>query len=862
MTVPAQTPNIGLNFGWETGDDDWGGPVNWNWLLLDVVSVPFAKSITLTVPPTSPEEGDRYIIPAGATGVWANKTGRIAYFASGQWLYFQPKKGWYQRVFDTHKTYVWNGVEWEHYLDSITPEMMAQINAAVAAGEDAVEAAASTAADRAAVHEDRLAVDAARQAVDTAAAQVSSDKTATVSAKNTAVAAASDAAASKQSASESAVITVQKAQEAAASAGSASTSAGNASASAGQAVTARDAAVTAKVDLFNRYYGPLSADPATRPDGNPVQAGDEYTNTTTGKRRYYNGAAWDNLTGVASADLAAVDGASLVGAATYAQLRAYTGSATKLDLLDGGKVIRTGTDADNGGTVFKDGLNRSWERVINDGTVHLDWFLPEDYDPNTMSCNNAANAAWLFCVARKFNLYHGPRRYRIIGESSFPYGRTNGLAPSSLTNYGGIKIYGAGQATILETDSIDGADVIQLNGADNLEVCHFTVRSYITGTAAGSNGVSVTGGFDRLLIHDIWPTNLAFVDKTTYIDGGKSLSIQTPVSGQTVKCGTLKAWNIFAKGCVYGAGIELDLVAASAMPTSIEIEVVADSCREAVVVSAGEATSALSGDWQSGIKIKAVAINCMSDVILSRAHGVDIDCTVVTTKTDAERLLSPTGSKWKATDTVADVVGLKCAYAHDSKISIHGNKGYCSYKALIGGSTAGYSGLSGETQGCKINVDLSGTASVTDVGAIDSGGNVTSQCVISTSGDTSAPAAEHYAPSRGNLIISGNTQMLNDLLIQGALKFTYSDGKTVYAEIGYDDESVTVKQTLGSSANLRPFRVLKNDGATVMAVRNDGGLCFSLESANSVSGALKVLPIYNASSGAFEGYAPVYTTKT
>lgn len=381
MTVPAQTPNIGLNFGWETGDDDWGGPVNWNWLLLDVVSVPFAKSITLTVPPTSPEDGDRYIIPAGATGVWANKVGRIAYFASGQWLYFQPKKGWYQRVFDTHKTYVWNGTEWEYYLDSITPEMMAQINAAVAAGEDAVAAAANTAADRAAVHEDRLAVDAARQAVDTAAAQVSSDKTATVSAKNTAVAAANDAAASKQSASESAVITVQKAQEAAASAGSASTSASNAATSAGQAVTARDAAVGAKVDLFNRYYGPLSSDPATRPDGNPVQAGDEYTNTTTGKRRYYNGAEWDNLTGVATADLAAVDGAALVGVATYAQLRAYTGDATRIQIggrqnyFDGGHgiAVRTGSAADNDGTVWKDGLGRSWVRQYS-GEPDVRWF--------------------------------------------------------------------------------------------------------------------------------------------------------------------------------------------------------------------------------------------------------------------------------------------------------------------------------------------------------------------------------------------------------------------------------------------------------------------------------------------------------
>lgn len=311
MTIPEQTPNVGLNFGWETGDDNWGGPVNWNWLLLDVVNVPFAKSITQTTPPTSPENGDRYIIPAGATGAWANKVGRIAYYASNQWLYFQPKKGWYQRVWDTRKTYVWNGTAWEYYLDSITPEMMSQINAAVAAGEDAVEAAASTAADRAAVHQDRVAVDAARQAVDTNAAQVASDKSAAVSARVAAVAAANDAAVSRQNASESAVIASQRAQEATASASAASASASNASSSAGVATAARDEVIPAKNAYFNRYYGPLASDPTTRPDGSALQKGDEYYSTTDNKRKVWNGSAWEWFNGVSDLDLSASDGSAL-----------------------------------------------------------------------------------------------------------------------------------------------------------------------------------------------------------------------------------------------------------------------------------------------------------------------------------------------------------------------------------------------------------------------------------------------------------------------------------------------------------------------------------------------------------------------
>lgn len=518
--------------------------------------------------------------------------------------------------------------------------------------------------------------------------------------------------------------------------------------------------------------------------------------------------------------------------------------------------------ADNGVIFAPTGGGRLIREIGEADPVEVDWYLPGNYDPDTMSCLDGVTKAWEYAVANNKNLHHGPKRYRVIGEFSFPYGRINGLPPTQLIDWGGIKVYGDGAATLLETDSVDGADVIQLNGADNLEVCNFSIASYISGTSSGSNGVSVTGGFDRLLIHDIWPVDLAFVDKTTYIDGGKGLTVQTPVAGQTVKCGTLRAWNVFAKGCVYGAGVEIDLVAASTMPTSIEIDVVADSCREAVVISAGEATAALPDDWQSGIQINAVAINCMNDVNLSRAHGVEINCTIVTTKTDAARILSPTGSKWKSTDTIADVIGLKCAYAHDSTISVRGQKGSCSYKALVGGATAGSSGLSAATQGCKINVDISGTASAADFGAIDSGGNVTSQCIITVSGDTAAPVTAHYTPSSNNLIISGNTQMLGDLLVQGAIKFTYTDGKTVYGEIGYDDESVTVKQTLGSSAGLRPFRVLKNDGSTAMYVRNDGGLGLVTESASSVSTLAAVALVYDEASSTFLGYTPIYASKT
>jgi len=44
-------------------------------------------------PPGSPAEGDSYIIPAGATGVWASKTDQIASWIGGGWSYYTPIEG-------------------------------------------------------------------------------------------------------------------------------------------------------------------------------------------------------------------------------------------------------------------------------------------------------------------------------------------------------------------------------------------------------------------------------------------------------------------------------------------------------------------------------------------------------------------------------------------------------------------------------------------------------------------------------------------------------------------------------------------------------------------------------------------------
>jgi hypothetical protein len=184
-----KTPSLGLNFGWVDGDSNWGGAVNWNWILLDAVAVPFSKSATVTTPPASPVEGDRYIVPTGATGVWAAHIGRIAYFASSQWVYYQPNRGWYQRLWDTRQTVVWDGSAWVVYLDAITPELMTSINLAIAAG-------ISTAADRLAVSgmRDQVVLDAGAASDSADASEVSRQAAVTAAGSATAAKVAAEAA--------------------------------------------------------------------------------------------------------------------------------------------------------------------------------------------------------------------------------------------------------------------------------------------------------------------------------------------------------------------------------------------------------------------------------------------------------------------------------------------------------------------------------------------------------------------------------------------------------------------------------------------------------------------------------------------
>lgn len=66
----------------------------------------------LTTPPGSPIEGAAYIVPAGATGVWAGWSGDVAYRTDGSWFRLVAGEGWRAYVADEGAVYLRTATAW------------------------------------------------------------------------------------------------------------------------------------------------------------------------------------------------------------------------------------------------------------------------------------------------------------------------------------------------------------------------------------------------------------------------------------------------------------------------------------------------------------------------------------------------------------------------------------------------------------------------------------------------------------------------------------------------------------------------------------------------------------------------------
>ena len=111
--MASTDPNLGLTYGWTLGESGWHTSMDANLKRLGAVVGLSVKDRDLTTPPASPVDGDRYIIPAAATGVWAGKTNQMAVRVPSTWEYYTPKVGWLcyiddEAVLSAYKTTGWS----------------------------------------------------------------------------------------------------------------------------------------------------------------------------------------------------------------------------------------------------------------------------------------------------------------------------------------------------------------------------------------------------------------------------------------------------------------------------------------------------------------------------------------------------------------------------------------------------------------------------------------------------------------------------------------------------------------------------------------------------------------------------------
>lgn len=105
-------PTQGLAYGWERGEDFWGGPVNDDLLFIDTMIAPLVQSMSFTTPPADAVEGYAYLVAANPAGQWAGQGGKLAVLIEGAWVFYTPKEGWRVRV-KSINDFVWfDGTGW------------------------------------------------------------------------------------------------------------------------------------------------------------------------------------------------------------------------------------------------------------------------------------------------------------------------------------------------------------------------------------------------------------------------------------------------------------------------------------------------------------------------------------------------------------------------------------------------------------------------------------------------------------------------------------------------------------------------------------------------------------------------------
>ena len=114
-------PNIGIMNGAADGDL-YGDAMRAFQRACDAFLQPIVKGYRTNTPPSSPTDGDMYIIGSAPTGSWASYAGYVAKWSAliAAWEFYSPKNGWQFQSTSAREVYRRTGGAWEIYYQEGT----------------------------------------------------------------------------------------------------------------------------------------------------------------------------------------------------------------------------------------------------------------------------------------------------------------------------------------------------------------------------------------------------------------------------------------------------------------------------------------------------------------------------------------------------------------------------------------------------------------------------------------------------------------------------------------------------------------------------------------------------------------------
>lgn len=78
----------------------------------------------VAAPPADPAQGDRYLVPVGATGAWAGRDGELAVYDLNTWSFQTPVAGWVTRVLSEDAQLRFDGTAWRDGAGVLTADTL------------------------------------------------------------------------------------------------------------------------------------------------------------------------------------------------------------------------------------------------------------------------------------------------------------------------------------------------------------------------------------------------------------------------------------------------------------------------------------------------------------------------------------------------------------------------------------------------------------------------------------------------------------------------------------------------------------------------------------------------------------------